>query len=215
MTFGGAVDVRRDERVMVVAPPRKGELAGGKTTDGAGDDAAAGDRGRVATCEQADPPAVDEGLVGLVDTGDLGADDRGAAVAVVDGQPVVAQRTGALGEGEEGLLQKIVEVDGPPIGKTMPVAHCHEAGLFDHHRPSVAAGLGKGQPHERDIACPVREPCGRVGPADLAEGDGHLRMLQAEPRVGATMLDLAESADLRFTAGPIPRGVRQGHGWRR
>ena len=106
----GAAGIRCDERVVLVAPPRKGELAGSKSVDGAGDDAAAGDRGRVAGCDQADPPTVEEGLVGLVGAGDLGADDRGAASAVVGGQPVVAQRSGALGEGEEGLLQQIVEV---------------------------------------------------------------------------------------------------------
>jgi len=166
---------------MVVAPPGKGELAGGKTVDRSGDDTSPGDRGGVATCEQADPPIVDEGFVGLVGTGDLGADDRGAAVAVADGQPVVTERTGALGEGEEGLLQQIFEVHGASIGKVVLVGHRHEAGLFDHHREAVAAGLRKGQPHERDVGRPVGESCGRVGPADLAERDSCIWMLEAEP----------------------------------
>lgn len=81
-----AARIRRHERVIVVAPSRKSEPAGRKSVHGVGNGAAASDRGRVAACEQADPSTVDEGLVGLVGAGDLSADDRGAAVVVVDGQ---------------------------------------------------------------------------------------------------------------------------------
>ena len=81
----GAVAIRRDTGVGLVAPPGKGELAGGPLTG-----RVTTPRGRVTegvvTGEQADPPSLDEGLVGLVGTGCLGADDRGTAVAVVDGQ---------------------------------------------------------------------------------------------------------------------------------
>lgn len=41
--------------------------------------------------------------------------------------------------------------------------------------------MWKGQPYERDVARPVGESCGRVCLADLAEGDGHLWMGEAEP----------------------------------
>jgi hypothetical protein len=77
--------IGEDERASVVGAPGQGKLTGRYAVNGPGGYAAQGDQGRIARCQQAYAPAVDQRLVGLVGAGDFGADQGRPAAAGIDG----------------------------------------------------------------------------------------------------------------------------------
>jgi hypothetical protein len=109
----------REERPVVVVAPREDESAGTEAGDGADGDTVATHERSVADSEETDTQAGGQGLDGFLRAGDLRADPDGAAVAGVDSEPVVAQRSRAQGQGEERFVEQVGDVEDVSTGQSM------------------------------------------------------------------------------------------------